>query len=105
MKHTTEEVKDLNKIYENMVVEYTESPYINYKENLEEAFINFSKSYFILRNLWWEGSENGILSGGDEFSEDYPFQSSFDELDVEKWVETSIDSIKEIDPYMFDNEE
>ena len=60
---------------------------------LKAALLNFQDAATHLSALWTES--------GYDLSKDYPFQTSFDEIDFNKWVKTSIRLIAKVDRAKF----
>ena len=60
-----------------------------YKKALKSAMEDFRNSYRKIIDLCYD-SNNNI---NDYIVEDYPFNLSFDELEIEQWVATTIEKI------------
>lgn len=57
-------------------------------DSLNNALVEFRDAYNRLRNVLYDFD-------GDFISEDYPFKESFDEIEVNKWIETSLKRVRD----------
>ena len=62
-----------------------------YEKELKESMENFKKVWKKCLNLF----NSCDFDCNDYIVENYPFESSFDEINVEDWCDTIIDSIKQ----------